>query len=87
MSLSVSKTIGMKFPRAIDRVCTLLEDSYYAAAIASIYGFWNFSSKEPEDLLRYIEALFFDLQAQGATTVGAASVSLSKGLGEPVACR
>jgi len=33
-----------------------------------------------EDLLRYIEALFYLIYKPGATTVGAASVSLSKGM-------
>lgn len=49
--------------RGIDRVCSSYTWKIHTTkllTLARIYGFWNFSSKENrEDLLRYIEALFY----------------------------
>ncbi len=49
--------------RAIDRVYSTYTWKIHTTkllTLARIYGFWNFSSKENrEDLLRYIEALFY----------------------------
>jgi sucrose synthase len=49
--------------RAIDRVYSTYTWKIHTTrllSLARIYGFWNFSSKENrEDLLRYIEALFY----------------------------
>jgi len=49
--------------RAIDRVYTTYTWKIHTTrllSLARIYGFWNFTSKENrEDLLRYLEALFY----------------------------
>ena len=49
--------------RAIDRVYTTYTWKIHTSkllSLARIYGFWNFTSKENrEDLLRYIESLFY----------------------------
>ncbi|MBA2749661.1 MAG: sucrose synthase, partial [Tatlockia sp.] len=49
--------------RGIDRVDTTYTWKIHTTkllTLARIYGFWNFTSKENrEDLLRYIEALFY----------------------------
>jgi sucrose synthase len=49
--------------RGIDRVCSTYTWKIHTTkllTLARIYGFWNFTSKENrEDLLRYIEALFY----------------------------
>jgi sucrose synthase len=49
--------------RAIDRVYSTYTWKIHTSkllSLARIYGFWNFTSKENrEDLLRYIEALFY----------------------------
>ena len=49
--------------RGIDRVCSTYTWKIHTTkllTLARVYGFWNFTSKENrEDLLRYIEALFY----------------------------
>ncbi len=49
--------------RGIDRVCSTYTWKIHTTkllTLARVYGFWNFTSKENrEDLLRYLEALFY----------------------------
>ena len=56
--------------RAIDRVYSTYTWKIHTTkllSLARIYGFWNFTSKENrEDLLRYIESLFYLLFKPGA---------------------
>ncbi|MGB3613964.1 MAG: glycosyltransferase, partial [Elainellaceae cyanobacterium] len=56
--------------RAIDRVYTTYTWKIHSRklmSLAKIYGFWNYSSKENrEDMLRYIEMIFYLLYKPGA---------------------
>ncbi|MGF1536769.1 MAG: sucrose synthase [Elainellaceae cyanobacterium] len=56
--------------RAIDRVYTTYTWKIHSSklmSLAKIYGFWNYSSKENrEDMLRYIEMIFYLLYKPGA---------------------
>lgn len=49
--------------RSIDRVCSTYTWKIHTSrllSLAKIYGFWNYASKENrEDMLRYIESLFY----------------------------